>query len=193
MRIVRKLRKNENGFTLVEILVVIAIIAILFVTLLPQIDNAVNRSRETGVKTDFRAFQASAESYMKEVAGRKLKDEHFSHNYLDEGSAIRSDTNNTGFGLDSKKTDPWGIRYDTFIYQKDKAIVFQSFGPDEKRNTIDDYFLATYYDKGYVFSCTHGFDSNNIDHTLIDKENCGVKKADGTDFDLTATHNPITW
>ena len=46
--------KNQQGFTLVEILVVIVIIGILFTVILPRIDFASDRARQTGVKTDLK-------------------------------------------------------------------------------------------------------------------------------------------
>ena len=50
---------KKSGFTLVEILVVILIIGLLFVFLVPKIDNATDKARETGIKTDFRSYQTA--------------------------------------------------------------------------------------------------------------------------------------
>ena len=54
-------QRKKRAFTLVEILIVVSVIGILFVTLVPRIDFAGDKARETGVKTDFRAFELAAE------------------------------------------------------------------------------------------------------------------------------------
>lgn len=65
----KMLRKNKKGLTLVEILVVILIIGILIAALLPRVNAAIDKSRETQVKTDFRNFSLAAESLLREYSG----------------------------------------------------------------------------------------------------------------------------
>ena len=60
---------NNKGFTLVEILAVVALIAILFVVFIPRIDFATMKARETGVQSDFRSYQIAFEQVMKTRAG----------------------------------------------------------------------------------------------------------------------------
>ena len=61
--------ERHGAFTLVEILVVILIIGLLFVFLVPKIDTATDKARETAIKTDFRAFQTAFEAVAKEQGG----------------------------------------------------------------------------------------------------------------------------
>lgn len=63
------LRKNKKALTLVEILVVILIIAILIAALIPRITAALDKAKETQVRTDFRNFSLAAESVMREYSG----------------------------------------------------------------------------------------------------------------------------
>lgn len=61
--------KRKKGLTLVEILVVILIIAILIVALLPRVTAALDKAKETQIRTDFRNFSLAAESVLREDAG----------------------------------------------------------------------------------------------------------------------------
>ena len=60
---------KRNAFTLIELLIVIAIIGILFVVLISKVDFATDKANATGVQTDFRSFQVAIESVAKENAG----------------------------------------------------------------------------------------------------------------------------
>ena len=61
--------KQRKAFTLVELLVVIAIIGILFVVLISKVDFATEKSKATGVQTDFRSYQVAIETVARENAG----------------------------------------------------------------------------------------------------------------------------
>ena len=60
---------KRKAFTLIELLIVIAIIGILFIVLVSKVDFATDKAKATGVQTDFRAFQVAIESVAKEHAG----------------------------------------------------------------------------------------------------------------------------
>ena len=61
--------KNKKAFTLIELLIVIAIIGILFIVLVSKVDFATDKAKATGVQTDFRSFQLAFEQVAKENAG----------------------------------------------------------------------------------------------------------------------------
>ena len=61
--------KNKKAFTLIELLIVIAIIGILFVVLVSKVDFATDKAKATGVQTDFRSFQVAFDHVAKENAG----------------------------------------------------------------------------------------------------------------------------
>ena len=60
---------KRKAFTLIELLIVIAIIGILFIVLVSKVDFATDKAKATGVQTDFRSFQVAIESVAKEHAG----------------------------------------------------------------------------------------------------------------------------
>jgi prepilin-type N-terminal cleavage/methylation domain-containing protein len=64
-----KTKFNKKAFTLVELLIVIAIIGILFVVLVSKVDFATDKASTTGVQTDFRSFQIAFETVSREKAG----------------------------------------------------------------------------------------------------------------------------
>jgi prepilin-type N-terminal cleavage/methylation domain-containing protein len=63
-----KLSKRK-AFTLIELLIVIAIIGILFIVLISKVNFTTNKSKATGVQTDFRSFQVAFETVSREHAG----------------------------------------------------------------------------------------------------------------------------
>ena len=60
---------NRKAFTLIELLIVIAIIGILFIVLVSKVDFATDKAKATGVQTDFRSFQLAFDTVAKENAG----------------------------------------------------------------------------------------------------------------------------
>ena len=60
---------RRKAFTLIELLIVIAIIGILFIVLVSKVDFATDKAKATGVQTDFRSFQMAFEQVSRENAG----------------------------------------------------------------------------------------------------------------------------
>lgn len=60
---------KRKAFTLIELLIVIAIIGILFIVLVSKVDFATDKAKITGVQTDFRSFQIALETVARENAG----------------------------------------------------------------------------------------------------------------------------
>ena len=97
--------KNKKAFTLIELLIVIAIIGILFIVLVSKVDFATDKAKATGVQTDFRSFQVALDTVAKENAGFNT----FGYNTGDNAGAIPS-----GYAFESteaeNKTKGDGIR-----------------------------------------------------------------------------------
>ena len=60
---------KRKAFTLIELLIVIAIIGILFIVLVSKVDFATDKAKASGVQTDFRSFQMAFEQVARENAG----------------------------------------------------------------------------------------------------------------------------
>ncbi len=199
-------RKNKNvkksGFTLVEILIVVAVIGILFVTLVPRIDFAGDKARETGVKTDFRSFELAAEQILRENGGvdginteATLCAEGAGINlYLDDALKF------TDAGV-SAKEDPWNQNYTVQVVGETVAsgstanpnngtIFFISNGQDSfKDKETDNYVLAVTYVDGQISSETIGF-SSNIEADAIEAITAGTAaKMEVTSDKATVTYN----
>ena len=99
------LNKNKKAFTLIELLIVIAIIGILFIVLVSKVDFATDKAKATGVQTDFRSFQVALDTVAKENAGFNT----FGYNTGDNAGAIPN-----GYAFESteaeNKTKGDGIR-----------------------------------------------------------------------------------
>ena len=64
-----QLNNKKKAFTLIELLIVIAIIGILFIVLVSKVDFATDKAKASGVQTDFRSFQMALDTVAKENAG----------------------------------------------------------------------------------------------------------------------------
>ena len=58
-----KIKNKKRGFSLVELMIVMAIIALLSVVLIPKIGFAPNKAKESGVITDFHSFEIALEGF----------------------------------------------------------------------------------------------------------------------------------
>lgn len=170
----KKKQIKKKGFTLVEILIVVAVIGILFVTLIPRIDFAGDKARETGVKTDFRSFELAAEQVLRERAGLAdflgvddLSDVGGINLYLDKAMQFEDDT--------CVKNDPWNEPYTmqiarpegTGVNPNNGAIIFVSNGKDTLRNTTDNnYVLVVTFVDGEISAETLGFSSNIVSNDI---------------------------
>ena len=132
---------KKKAFTLIELLIIIAIIGILFIVLISKVNFATDKAKASGVQTDFRSFQLAFETVAREQSG-------FSHlvneDYEQLEMAINKNLDNKlkiDIGVDgtitmaNNATDPWNVEYHgqyvTGNDGKDRgAIVMYSNGAD---------------------------------------------------------------
>ena len=165
--------ERKRGFTLVEILIVVAVIGILFISLVPRIDFAGDKARETGIKTDFRSFELAAEQLIRENAGladfddaEELCGDNGINLYLDDALKVEWDA--TDSLAKSAKEDQWNQAYTVQIIKdasdtnpNNGVLVFISNGKDSVIDEADDnYALAVTFVNGQIETETVGFSSN---------------------------------
>lgn len=152
-------KTNERGFTLVEILIVMSIIGILFVIIVPQVNSYFIKSNETGIRTDFRAFQHSTEMFLRETLGNDISTEKL-NKYLDKSNQIVEQDGKTV----TTKQDPWGTPYS--VHHESVKVTFISHGKNADTSS-NVYTITSYIYKNSVDSCTYGFNTGNLTLTKI--------------------------
>lgn len=150
-----KFKTNQKGFTLFELLVVLIIIGILLTIFLPRIDFASDKTRQMGVKSDFKEYATSFETYFRTSAGIIDIDEI--NTWLDEENQIDKTSRLT------KKEDPWGEEY---IFRASgtaprSKISLYSVGKTGGDENSADFEMHVYYNDGKIGHCTKGFGSDN--------------------------------
>jgi general secretion pathway protein G len=111
-------KRNRRGFTLLELLVVITILAILAGAALPYVQNYVKESRISKAKADL-------DEIKKALAIYETREKPYTSSTVDQL---------TGRYLNSSPIDPWGKPY---VVATDSGVVYSS-GPDRLNSTVDD-------------------------------------------------------
>ena len=102
---------KKKAFTLIELLIVIAIIGILFIVLVSKVDFATDKAKASGVQTDFRSFQMAFDTVAKENAGFNTfgwdtgdADQNGIRNSYDEGDSDTDGVEDKGEVWTGRKT-----------------------------------------------------------------------------------------
>jgi len=97
LRFLKKLSKDEKGFTLIELMVVVIIIGILIAILVPNFLGRVDEAKESRVKAELNSIATAAQMY-------RIDNEE--NNWPSELSDLEE------YGIDSDAKDPWGGNYE---------------------------------------------------------------------------------
>ena len=112
---------KRKGFTLVELLVVIAVIAILFIVLISKVNFASDKAKDAGVLTDFRSYQIGVNNTFRENNIDPLMDEESFVKYLNKNLDKKLRCYEVTIDGDSEyrstAVNPYGFRY---VFQKNE-------------------------------------------------------------------------
>jgi general secretion pathway protein G len=125
-------QNNEAGFTLIEIMVVIAIIGILATLIVPRIMGRPDEARITAAKHDIGTLNQALKLYRLDI-GRYPTTEQGLSALVTRPSAEPVPQNwKTGGYLDSLPNDPWGHPYQYANPGTKGEIDIYSYGADKK-------------------------------------------------------------
>jgi len=146
--------KNKKGFTLVEMLVVIAIIGILMALLFPVFTTVLKKAKRTKAKTEIsqveQAWKAFVMDYKQFPDNLDSMDSTALKHLTGDNDAINErKTLYLEVDSDEPYTDPWQNIYNIKLKTSgkqdaydgktvNKQVLVWSFGPDKKENTKDD-------------------------------------------------------
>ncbi len=128
---------NSAGFTLIEIMVVVVILAILAATVVPKIMDRPEQARITKAKQDVRAMEAALDLY---------KLDNFNYPNTDQGlEALASKPSGSpepkhyrdGGYIKSLQQDPWGNPYQYLSPGEHSEADIFSIGPDQQPSDDD--------------------------------------------------------
>ena len=165
--------KKKKAFTLVELLIVLAVIAILFVVYISKVGFATDKAKLVGVQTDFRSFYIATKAVQMECStadiDTKEKFETALNKNLDETLRFTSGINNT--------VDPWGYHYQYTYDNSDDKISVMYIAETGGAQTI--YYSAENFSKSLA--------SNPLDGKIA--YGAGITTKGLTELDSTTKNN----
>ncbi len=120
-------RKAEQGFTLIEIMVVVGIIGLLVAVLIPNVTGKMNEARVSAARVQIKNVEEALVAYNMKHGGK----------YPDSLQPLTEETDDEDALLQGGIEDPWG---NELKYEKrgKKRPLITSAGPDGDFGTEDD-------------------------------------------------------
>lgn len=135
-------KAKRKAFTIIELIVVFATLAFLFVAVVSKFDVGTNKAKLSAVQTDFRAFYVASQQIAFNVANPADMTEEQFENMLNSNL----DSSKEFEGRESSQKDPWGnkYRYATAVVNDKFCVIFASQGgTEEQRFTTSDMGLMS--------------------------------------------------
>jgi len=121
-------RKSQNGFTLIEIMVVLVIIGIMGALIVPKLMGRADDARVTAARSDIKSLKQALDLYRLDN-GRYPTDQQGLPALTNKPTVAPIPTNYKDGGyLDKLPTDPWGNNYQYQNPGKNGEIDMYSFG-----------------------------------------------------------------
>ena len=120
-------RKAEQGFTLIEIMVVVDIIGLLVAVLIPNVTGKMNEARVASARVQIKNVEEALVAYSMKHGGK----------YPDSLDVLTEETEDEDALLQGGTEDPWGTPLQ-FEKRGKKRPKITSAGPDGEMGTEDD-------------------------------------------------------
>jgi general secretion pathway protein G len=127
--------RGQDGFTLIEIMVVILIIGLLALMVVPRLRGVADRAKRTKAQADIQELKQALDRYYLDNGSYPTTDQGLQA-LVNPPTAGRVPSNyEQGGYIEKLPSDPWGNQY---FYQSDgSSYALKSFGPDGVQSADD--------------------------------------------------------
>jgi general secretion pathway protein G len=127
--------RGQDGFTLIEIMVVILIIGLLALMVVPRLRGVADRAKRTKAQADIKELKQALDRYYLDNGSYPTTDQGLQALVTPPtGGRVPTNYEQGGY-IEKLPTDPWGTQY---FYQSDgNSYVLKSFGPDGTQSADD--------------------------------------------------------
>ncbi len=123
-----RLRRSQEGFTLIELMVVILIIGLLATIVVQNLKGATDKARRIKAQADISAFKTALDRYYLDNGSYPTTDQGLAALVSAPSSGKVSADYPTGGYIEKVPNDPWGTPY---VYQSDgDSYILKSYGAD---------------------------------------------------------------
>jgi general secretion pathway protein G len=134
---IRDRRRNQDGFTLIEIMVVILILGLLATIVVQSLRGAADKAKRTKAQADISEIKTALDRFYLDNGFYPTSDQGLAALVAAPTSGRAVPNYESGGYIEKLPTDPWGNQY---IYQSDgNTYTLKSYGPDgvESQDDID--------------------------------------------------------
>ena len=127
--------RGQDGFTLIEIMVVILIIGLLALMVVPRLRGVADRAKRTKAQADIQELKQALDRYYLDNGSYPTTDQGLQALVSPpSGGRLPSNYEQGGY-IEKLPSDPWGNQY---FYQSDgSTYALKSFGPDGVQSADD--------------------------------------------------------
>ncbi|MGH7781159.1 MAG: type II secretion system major pseudopilin GspG [Candidatus Binataceae bacterium] len=127
--------RNQDGFTLIEIMVVIMIIGLLALMVVPRLRGVADRAKTTKAQADIQELKQALDRYYLDNGSYPTSDQGLNALVTPPSSGRTANNYEQGGYIEKLPSDPWGNAY---FYQSDgNSYALKSFGPDGVQSADD--------------------------------------------------------
>jgi general secretion pathway protein G len=131
----RRRYQGQDGFTLIEMMVVILIIGLLALMIVPRLKGVADRAKRTKAQADISELKQALDRYYLDNGSYPTTDQGLQALVTPPTSGRVPTNYEEGGYIEKLPNDPWGQPY---VYQSDgSSYVLKSYGPDGVQSQDD--------------------------------------------------------